>query len=37
MAKNILGGELMVCAANPVTGFYRNGKCDIDKQLLVAH
>ncbi|MCF7848599.1 MAG: DUF2237 domain-containing protein [Kiritimatiellales bacterium] len=28
MAKNILGGELMVCAADPVTGFYRNGKCD---------
>ncbi len=28
MAKNVLGGNLMVCSANPRTGFFRNGKCD---------
>jgi uncharacterized protein (DUF2237 family) len=28
MAKNVLGGELEVCSANPRTGFFRNGKCD---------
>jgi uncharacterized protein (DUF2237 family) len=28
MAKNVLGGELMVCSTDPVTGFFRNGKCD---------
>ena len=28
MAKNVLGGPLVVCSANPVTGFFRNGKCD---------
>lgn len=28
MAKNVLGGELLVCSADPRTGFFRNGKCD---------
>ena len=28
MAKNVLGGELIVCSADPLTGFFRNGKCD---------
>ncbi|HEY5621094.1 MAG TPA: DUF2237 domain-containing protein [Pontiella sp.] len=28
MAKNVLGGELMTCSMDPVTGFFRNGKCD---------
>jgi len=28
MAKNVLGGELMTCSLDPVTGFFRNGKCD---------
>lgn len=27
MAKNVLGGELMVCSMDPVTGFYRDGCC----------
>ncbi len=27
-AKNVLGEPLMVCCENPLTGFYRNGKCD---------
>lgn len=28
MAKNVLGTELECCCNDPVTGFYRNGKCD---------
>jgi uncharacterized protein (DUF2237 family) len=28
MAKNVLGGPLIVCSEDPVTGFFRNGKCD---------
>ena len=27
-ARNVLGGPLAACAADPVTGFYRNGCCD---------
>lgn len=27
-AKNVLGGELEVCCTAPLTGFYRNGRCD---------
>jgi len=26
-AKNVLGGELASCCADPVTGFYRDGFC----------
>ncbi len=28
MAKNVLGGELVPCSLDPLTGFYRNGCCD---------
>ena len=28
MATNVLGTELECCCSDPVTGFYRNGKCD---------
>jgi uncharacterized protein (DUF2237 family) len=28
MAKNVLGGDLECCCMDPVTGFFRNGKCD---------
>lgn len=28
MAKNILGTALIECSNNPVTGFYRDGKCE---------
>ncbi len=28
MARNVLGTDLEVCSADPVTGFFRNGKCD---------
>jgi hypothetical protein len=27
-ARNVLGTVLKTCGADPVTGFYRNGKCD---------
>jgi uncharacterized protein (DUF2237 family) len=32
MAKNVFGDELAVCSADPVTGFFRNGKCDTNGQ-----
>ncbi|MGB0739095.1 MAG: DUF2237 family protein [Planctomycetaceae bacterium] len=28
MAKNVFGGDLIACSMSPVTGFFRNGKCD---------
>jgi len=28
MAKNVLGGDLAVCGVEPMTGFFRTGKCD---------
>lgn len=28
MASNVLGGPLQSCCMDPVTGFYRNGRCD---------
>lgn len=27
-AKNVLGKELQVCCTSPMTGFYRDGKCN---------
>jgi len=27
-ARNVLGEPLIVCCENPITGFYRNGRCD---------
>lgn len=27
-ANNVLGSKLEVCCTSPMTGFYRNGKCD---------
>ncbi|PCJ57818.1 MAG: hypothetical protein COA79_15155 [Planctomycetota bacterium] len=31
MASNVLGGNLEQCCLDPVTGYYRNGKCDTGK------
>ncbi len=28
MASNVLGTELECCCMDPLTGYYRNGKCD---------
>lgn len=27
-AQNVLGGKLEVCCTSPMTGFFRNGKCE---------
>ena len=27
-ALNVLGGTLQTCCTSPLTGFYRNGRCD---------
>jgi hypothetical protein len=27
-ARNVLGGELLPCSAQPLTGFFRNGCCE---------
>lgn len=31
-ARNVLGGELQTCCTAPVTGFYRNGRCDTGRE-----
>lgn len=31
-AKNVLGGELMTCSTDPMTGFYRDGCCNTGGQ-----
>ena len=28
MARNVIGSDLIVCSADPVTGFFRTGLCD---------
>lgn len=28
MTKNVLGGVLQTCCTDPLTGFYRDGKCN---------
>ena len=32
MARNVLGGDLQCCCNDPITGFFRNGKCDTDQR-----
>lgn len=27
-SRNVLGGPLKLCSSDPVTGFFRNGRCD---------
>ena len=27
--KNVLGGELIPCSVDPLTGFYRDGRCQV--------
>ncbi|WP_312161273.1 DUF2237 domain-containing protein [Phenylobacterium sp.] len=36
-AKNVLGGELLVCSLDPVTGFFRNGCCETGPHDLGLH
>jgi len=34
---NVLGGELALCSAKPLTGFFRNGCCDTSRQDVGSH
>jgi uncharacterized protein (DUF2237 family) len=36
-ARNVLGGELMPCSMDPVTGFYRNGCCETGPEDMGLH
>ena len=36
-ARNVLGGELIPCSVDPVTGFYRNGCCETGPHDLGLH
>jgi uncharacterized protein len=36
-AKNVLGGELLRCSMDPVTGFFRNGCCETGPHDLGLH
>ena len=36
-ARNVLGGELIPCSMNPVTGFFRNGCCETGPDDLGLH
>ena len=35
--RNVLGGELEPCGADPVTGFYRDGSCSTGPEDLGSH
>ncbi len=35
--RNVLGGPLALCSADPVTGFYRNGCCETGPEDLGSH
>ena len=35
--RNVLGGELMPCSHDPLTGFYRNGKCQVGPEDVGCH
>ena len=37
MAKNVLGSELKICCKDPITGFFRNGKCDTSSEDVGMH
>src|SRR5262245_57132809 len=36
-ARNVLGGVLDVCSAQPVTGFFRNGCCETSMEDVGSH
>jgi hypothetical protein len=36
-ARNVLGGELMSCSTQPMTGFFRNGCCETGPHDLGLH
>ena len=36
-ARNVLGGELIPCSVDPLTGFYRNGCCETGSEDVGMH
>jgi uncharacterized protein (DUF2237 family) len=36
-ARNVLGGPLELCSADPLTGFFRNGCCDTAPEDIGSH
>lgn len=36
-SRNVLGGILDLCSANPMTGFFRNGCCDTSREDMGSH
>ena len=36
-SRNVLGGPLKPCSADPMTGFFRNGRCDTCEEDLGCH
>ena len=36
-AKNVLGGELLECSMDPLTGFFRDGCCNTNEQDIGLH
>lgn len=36
-ARNVLGGDLQTCCTSPMTGFYRDGKCNTGAGDMGAH
>ena len=36
-ARNVMGGELLSCSLDPVTGFYRNGCCETGPEDMGLH
>lgn len=37
LQKNVLGTTLRTCCKNPMTGFFRNGLCETDKEDVGSH
>lgn len=37
MAKNVIGGPLLSCSHEPLTGFFRDGCCDTDARDFGVH
>lgn len=36
-ARNVLGGPLQPCSIDPLTGFFRNGRCDTSAEDVGSH
>lgn len=36
-SRNVLGGRLEICSLKPMTGFFRNGCCDTNRQDIGSH